>query len=33
MENPQVAEYQSRFPEHELVKDARRGTVMFKLSE
>lgn len=33
MENPQVAEYQSRFPEHELVKDARRGTVMFKLSD
>ncbi|XP_066495753.1 hypoxia up-regulated protein 1 isoform X2 [Tiliqua scincoides] len=33
MENPQVARYQSQFPEHELVKDARRGTVMFKLPD
>ncbi|NXA42897.1 HYOU1 protein, partial [Eudromia elegans] len=33
MENPQVALYQSRFPEHELVKDERRQTVVFKLSQ
>ncbi|XP_060106874.1 hypoxia up-regulated protein 1 [Heteronotia binoei] len=31
--NPQVALYQSRFPEHELVKDARRQTVAFRLSD
>ncbi|XP_077162738.1 hypoxia up-regulated protein 1 [Paroedura picta] len=33
MDNPQVALYQSRFPEHELVKDARRQTVTFRLSD
>ncbi|NXD17338.1 HYOU1 protein, partial [Nothocercus nigrocapillus] len=33
MENPQVALYRSRFPEHELVKDERRQTVVFKLSQ
>ncbi|XP_042330358.1 hypoxia up-regulated protein 1 isoform X2 [Sceloporus undulatus] len=33
IDNPQVALYQSRFPEHELVKDARRETVTFKLSD
>ncbi|XP_062995116.1 hypoxia up-regulated protein 1 isoform X2 [Elgaria multicarinata webbii] len=33
IDNPQVAVYQSRFPEHELGKDARRGTVTFKLSD
>uniref|UniRef100_A0ABM5EQR3 Hypoxia up-regulated protein 1 n=1 Tax=Pogona vitticeps TaxID=103695 RepID=A0ABM5EQR3_9SAUR len=33
IDNPQVALYQSRFPEHELVKDARRETVTFRLSE
>ncbi|XP_054853682.1 hypoxia up-regulated protein 1 [Eublepharis macularius] len=33
MGNPQVALYQSRFPEHELVKDARRQTVTFKMSD
>ncbi|KAL8173441.1 UNVERIFIED_CONTAM: Hypoxia up-regulated protein 1 [Gekko kuhli] len=31
--NPQVALFQSRFPEHELVKDTRRQTVAFRLSE
>ncbi|XP_061449474.1 hypoxia up-regulated protein 1 isoform X2 [Rhineura floridana] len=33
IDNPQVTMYQSRFPEHELVKDARRETVAFKLSD
>ncbi|NWY06787.1 HYOU1 protein, partial [Nothoprocta ornata] len=33
MDNPQVALYQSRFPEHELVKDERRQTVVFRLSQ
>lgn len=33
MDNPQVALYQSRFPEHELVKDSRRETVILKISE
>ncbi|XP_053126053.1 hypoxia up-regulated protein 1 isoform X2 [Hemicordylus capensis] len=33
IDNPQVAQYQLRFPEHELVKDARRETVNFKLSD
>ncbi|KAH0623377.1 hypothetical protein JD844_031650 [Phrynosoma platyrhinos] len=33
IDNPQVAVYQSRFPEHELVKDARRETVTFKMSD
>ncbi|XP_048369198.1 hypoxia up-regulated protein 1 [Sphaerodactylus townsendi] len=32
-ENPLVALYRLRFPEHELVKDARRETVSFRLSE
>ncbi|XP_070621830.1 hypoxia up-regulated protein 1 isoform X2 [Erythrolamprus reginae] len=32
-DNPQVALYQSWFPEHHLEKDARRETVIFKLSE
>ncbi|NXF33234.1 HYOU1 protein, partial [Nyctibius bracteatus] len=32
-DNPHVALYQSRFPEHELVKDERRQTVLFKLSQ
>nr|XP_056716807.1 hypoxia up-regulated protein 1 [Euleptes europaea] len=33
IDNPQVALYQSRFPEHELVKDSRRATVSFRLSD
>lgn len=33
IDNPQVALYQSRFPEHELVKDEKRQTVIFKLSQ
>ncbi|XP_062450640.1 hypoxia up-regulated protein 1 isoform X2 [Rhea pennata] len=33
IDNPQVALYQSRFPEHELVKDERRQTVVFKLTQ
>uniref|UniRef100_A0A8D0GE94 Hypoxia up-regulated protein 1 n=1 Tax=Sphenodon punctatus TaxID=8508 RepID=A0A8D0GE94_SPHPU len=33
MDNPLVALYHSRFPEHELVKDERRQTVLFKLSD
>uniref|UniRef100_K7F5M5 Hypoxia up-regulated protein 1 n=1 Tax=Pelodiscus sinensis TaxID=13735 RepID=K7F5M5_PELSI len=32
MDNPQVALYRWRFPQHELVKDERRQTVIFKLS-
>uniref|UniRef100_A0A8C3V4Y3 Hypoxia up-regulated protein 1 n=1 Tax=Catharus ustulatus TaxID=91951 RepID=A0A8C3V4Y3_CATUS len=32
IDNPHVALYQSRFPEHELVKDETRQTVIFKLS-
>lgn len=32
-DNPQVARYQSWFPEHQLEKDARRETVIFRLSE
>ncbi|CAL9686034.1 unnamed protein product [Knipowitschia caucasica] len=31
--NPQVALYQKRFPEHQLLEDSRRGTVYFKFSE
>ncbi|XP_066837294.1 hypoxia up-regulated protein 1 [Anser cygnoides] len=31
--NPQVALYQTRFPEHELVEDEKRQTVIFKLSQ
>ncbi|XP_075630838.1 hypoxia up-regulated protein 1 [Balearica regulorum gibbericeps] len=33
IDNPHVALYQSRFPEHELVKDEKRQTVFFKLSQ
>lgn len=33
IDNPHVSLYQSRFPEHELVKDERRQTVVFKLSQ
>ncbi|XP_069643925.1 hypoxia up-regulated protein 1 isoform X2 [Haliaeetus albicilla] len=32
IDNPHVALYQARFPEHELVKDEKRQTVIFKLS-
>uniref|UniRef100_A0A673WUB3 Hypoxia up-regulated protein 1 n=1 Tax=Salmo trutta TaxID=8032 RepID=A0A673WUB3_SALTR len=32
-DNPQVAFYQKRFSEHQLVKDASRGTVLFRNSE
>uniref|UniRef100_A0A8C7KL97 Hypoxia up-regulated protein 1 n=1 Tax=Oncorhynchus kisutch TaxID=8019 RepID=A0A8C7KL97_ONCKI len=32
-DNPQVAFYQKRFSEHQLVKDASRGTVVFRNSE
>nr|XP_054503469.1 hypoxia up-regulated protein 1 isoform X3 [Agelaius phoeniceus] len=32
IDNPHVVLYQSRFPEHELVKDETRQTVIFKLS-
>ncbi|XP_058050898.1 hypoxia up-regulated protein 1 [Ahaetulla prasina] len=32
-DNPQVAWYQSWFPEHQLEKDARRETVIFRLSD
>ncbi|XP_029546613.1 hypoxia up-regulated protein 1 isoform X1 [Salmo trutta] len=32
-DNPQVAVYQKRFPEHHLVTDASRGTVLFSNSE
>ncbi|XP_072740708.1 hypoxia up-regulated protein 1 [Ciconia boyciana] len=33
IDNPHVALYRSRFPEHELVKDEKRQTVIFKLSQ
>ncbi|XP_074018440.1 hypoxia up-regulated protein 1 [Numenius arquata] len=33
MDNPHIVLYQSRFPEHELVKDEKRQTVIFKLSQ
>ncbi|KAK4809507.1 hypothetical protein QYF61_015064 [Mycteria americana] len=33
IDNPHVALYRSRFPEHELVKDEKRQTVVFKLSQ
>ncbi|NWY49839.1 HYOU1 protein, partial [Chionis minor] len=33
IDNPHVTLYQSRFPEHELVKDENRQTVIFKLSQ
>ncbi|XP_051973432.1 hypoxia up-regulated protein 1 [Xyrauchen texanus] len=32
-DNPQVAQYQKHFPEHQLQRDDKRGTVHFKLSE
>uniref|UniRef100_A0A4W5RHR2 Hypoxia up-regulated protein 1 n=1 Tax=Hucho hucho TaxID=62062 RepID=A0A4W5RHR2_9TELE len=32
-DNPQVAVYRKRFPEHHLVKDESRGTVLFSNSE
>lgn len=32
-DNPQVALYQKRFPEHQLQEDPVRGTVYFKSSE
>ncbi|XP_066563824.1 hypoxia up-regulated protein 1 isoform X2 [Amia ocellicauda] len=33
VDNPQVALYQKRFPEHQLEKDESRGTVLFKYSD
>ncbi|XP_010156025.1 PREDICTED: hypoxia up-regulated protein 1-like, partial [Eurypyga helias] len=33
IDNPHVALYQARFPEHELAKDEKRQTVVFKLSQ
>ncbi|NXU59802.1 HYOU1 protein, partial [Turnix velox] len=33
MDNPHVALYRSRFPEHELLEDERRQTVVFQLSQ
>ncbi|XP_073513129.1 hypoxia up-regulated protein 1 isoform X2 [Phyllobates terribilis] len=32
-ENPQVESFRSRFPEYSVVREAERGTVLFKLSE
>ncbi|XP_062869814.1 hypoxia up-regulated protein 1 [Trichomycterus rosablanca] len=32
-DNPQVLEYQKRFPEHQIQKDEKRGTVYFKYSD
>uniref|UniRef100_A0A8C1A869 Hypoxia up-regulated protein 1 n=1 Tax=Cyprinus carpio carpio TaxID=630221 RepID=A0A8C1A869_CYPCA len=32
-DNPQVARYQKHFPEHQLQRDEKRGTVFFKFSE
>uniref|UniRef100_A0AAR2IX18 Hypoxia up-regulated protein 1 n=1 Tax=Pygocentrus nattereri TaxID=42514 RepID=A0AAR2IX18_PYGNA len=32
-ENPQVAQYQKHFPEHQIQSDEKRGTVFFKNSE
>ncbi|KAL7847169.1 hypothetical protein SRHO_G00221490 [Serrasalmus rhombeus] len=32
-ENPQVAQYQKHFPEHQIQSDEKRGTVYFKNSE
>ncbi|XP_016118658.1 hypoxia up-regulated protein 1-like [Sinocyclocheilus grahami] len=32
-DNPQVAQYQKHFPEHQLLRDEKRGTVFFKFSE
>ncbi|XP_018097495.1 hypoxia up-regulated protein 1 isoform X2 [Xenopus laevis] len=33
LDNPQVQAFEARFPEYHLVKDERRETVLFKLSE
>ncbi|XP_051972096.1 hypoxia up-regulated protein 1 isoform X2 [Xyrauchen texanus] len=33
VDNPQVAQYQKHFPEHQLQRDNKRGTVYFKFSE
>ncbi|XP_051540205.1 hypoxia up-regulated protein 1 [Myxocyprinus asiaticus] len=33
VDNPQVAQYQKHFPEHQLQRDDKRGTVYFKFSE
>ncbi|XP_018081336.1 hypoxia up-regulated protein 1-like isoform X2 [Xenopus laevis] len=33
VDNPQVKAFEARFPEYQLVKDERRETVLFKLSE
>ncbi|XP_026103261.1 hypoxia up-regulated protein 1-like [Carassius auratus] len=32
-DNPQVAQYEKHFPEHQLQRDEKRGTVFFKSSE
>uniref|UniRef100_A0A673MQB8 Hypoxia up-regulated protein 1 n=1 Tax=Sinocyclocheilus rhinocerous TaxID=307959 RepID=A0A673MQB8_9TELE len=32
-DNPQVAQYQKHFPEHQMQRDEKRGTVFFKFSE
>ncbi|XP_066507498.1 hypoxia up-regulated protein 1 isoform X3 [Hoplias malabaricus] len=32
-DNPQVAQYEKYFPEHQIQKDGKRGTVYFKYSE
>lgn len=32
-DNPMVAQYQKHFPEHQLLRDEKRGTVYFKYSE
>uniref|UniRef100_A0A9J7Z1W0 Hypoxia up-regulated protein 1 n=1 Tax=Cyprinus carpio carpio TaxID=630221 RepID=A0A9J7Z1W0_CYPCA len=32
-DNPQVARYQKHFPEHQLQRDEKRGTVFFKFSD
>ncbi|XP_072515313.1 hypoxia up-regulated protein 1 [Salminus brasiliensis] len=32
-DNPQVGQYQKHFPEHQIQKDEKRGTVYFKYSE
>ncbi|KAM8927977.1 hypoxia up-regulated protein 1 isoform 1-T1 [Pelodytes ibericus] len=32
-ENPQVEAFKTKFPDYQLVKDERRGTVLFKLSD
>jgi len=32
-DNPQVVQYLKHFPEHQLERDEKRGTVYFKFSE